>query len=447
MIRIKRGLNIPIQGQPEQVISAEPWIDSVALIGPDYVGMKPTMEVKEGDSVKLGQLLFTDKKNPGVRYTAPGCGKVRAINRGQKRAFLSVVIGLEGDEAENFTQFSDSEIPGLSREKVFENLVTTGLWTALRARPYSHVPAIDSQPSSLFITAIDTEPLALDPEVVLKDRQEDFVRGIKILAKLAPKTFVVKKESGDFKKKAELNDVKFVSFEGPHPAGLPGTHIHFLDPVGPKKTVWHIGYQDVIAIGEVFRTGKYPTQRVVSVAGPQVERPTLLKTRVGANLDALLKGLVKPGQNRVISGSPLSGRKAEQAMNFLGRYHRQVSVLKEGTDREFLGWQGPGFDKFSSKRVFLSSLIPGKKFPMTTNLHGSKRAMVPIGMYEKVMPLDILPTFLLRSLAVNDAEQAKALGILELDEEDLGLCTFVCPGKTDYGPILRSNLTKIEKEG
>jgi len=238
-----------------------------------------------------------------------------------------------------------------------------------------------------------------------------------------------------------------VEFAGPHPAGLPGTHIHFVDPVGSGKTVWYINYQDVIAVGKLFSTNRLSVERVIALAGPQVERPRLVRTRLGAQLSELTASQLKPGENRIISGSILSGRAAAGPFDFLGRYHLQVAVLAEGREREFLGWQKPGIDKFSVKNVFASKLFPGKLFNFTTSIEGSDRALVPISSYEKVMPLDVVPVFLLRSLITGDTDQAQLLGALELDEEDLGLCSFVCPGKHEFGPLLRKNLEQIELEG
>ena len=250
---------------------------------------------------------------------------------------------------------------------------------------------------------------------------------------------------------ASLDFIEPEEFAGPHPAGLPGTHIHFLDPVSMDKTVWHINYQDVIAIGKLFDTGRLFVERIISLAGPVVNEPRLLRTRLGASVDDLVNEQLCEVDRRVISGSVLSGRKAAGVFGYLGRYHNQVSAVAEGHEREFMGWQMPGFNKFSVKNTFASSIYslinPNKRFNMTTNTGGSKRAMVPIGSYEKVMPLDILPTFLLRALLTSDTDQAQALGCLELNEDDLALCTFVCPGKMEYGPLLRQCLDTIEREG
>ncbi len=449
MIKIKKGLDLPVAGEPEQKIHDGPAARTVAILGGDYVGMKPTMAVREGDRVRKGQLLFTDKKTEGVNYTAPAGGTISAINRGDKRVLLSIVIEVDGDEAESFDRYEVSQFSGLTREQVQTNLVNSGLWTALRTRPFSKVPAPDTEPSSIFVTAMDSNPLAADPQTIIAEQSDDFVNGLELLAKLTAGPVYVCKAPGADIPAGAVSSVQVEEFDGPHPAGLVGTHIHFLDPVSEEKTVWHIGYQDVIAIARLFATGELYTDRVVSLAGPRVTQPRLLRTRIGASLDELTAGeMEQSGQeNRVISGSISSGNTARGPLAYLGRYHQQVSVIQENTHRDFLGYMSPGMNKHSVMNVFVSKLMKNKKFAMNTTTNGSPRAIVPIGAYEQVMPLDVLPTQLLRSLVVGDIEVAQALGCLELDEEDLALCTYVCPGKYEYGPILRDNLTIIEKEG
>jgi len=448
MIRIKRGLDLPIAGDPEQTIEAGRQVSRVAVIADDYVGMKPTMQVAEGDFVRCGQLLFTDKKIPAIRFTAPASGTVSEINRGSKRIFQSLVIDVQGDDCESFASCSEPQLARLDASVVRDNLVQSGLWTALRARPFSRVPDPQSVPHALFVTAMDTHPLAPRPDVVLADLADEFRAGLQVLRHLTDgKLFLCKAPQTEIPGEA-LDFVTVVEFAGPHPAGLPGTHIHFLSPVSERRTVWHIGYQDVAAVGKLFFTGRLPIERVVSLAGPSVKRPRLLRTRIGAHVGQLVDGELGDGFHRVISGSVLSGRTACGAFGYLGRYHAQISALAEGGEREFLGWQSPGFDKFSVKRVFASAIFGrGRKFAFTTSLEGSPRAMVPVGSYERVMPLDIVPTFLLRALITGDTEQARLLGCLELDEEDLALCVYVCPSKYEYGPLLRKSLTEIEREG
>ncbi|RDE91099.1 Na(+)-translocating NADH-quinone reductase subunit A [Aggregatibacter aphrophilus] len=446
MITIKKGLDLPIAGKPEQVIRDGNTVTEVALLGEEYVGMRPSMKVREGDVVKKGQVLFEDKKNPGVVFTAPASGTITAIHRGEKRVLQSVVIRIEGDESISFTKYATNELSSLTSEQVRKNLQESGLWTAFRTRPFSKIPAVDGVPSSIFVNAMDTNPLAADPAVIISEYEKDFVNGLTVLSRLHEGNIHLCKAPENKIPASHASNVVINEFSGPHPAGLSGTHIHFIDPVGIGKTVWYVNYQDVIAIGRLFTTGELYTERVVSLAGPQVKEPRLVRTVIGANLSQLTKDEISAGENRVISGSVLCGNTAKGAHDYLGRYALQVSVIAEGNEKELLGWITPQPNKYSITRTVLGHFSK-KLFNFTTAENGGERAMVPIGSYERVMPLDILPTLLLRDLIVGDTDGAQALGCLELDEEDLALCSFVCPGKYEYGSILRHVLDKIEKEG
>jgi Na+-transporting NADH:ubiquinone oxidoreductase subunit A len=445
MIRIKRGLDIPIQGAPRQAIEDAPAVRAVALVGFDYVGMKPTMAVREGERVKLGQLLFADKKTTGVCFTAPASGVVAAINRGARRVLQSVVIDVDGDDAEVFQTCTTQALPEAAA--IREQLVRSGQWPALRCRPFGKVPAPHSEAAAIFVTAMDTHPLAPDPVLIIAEQAQAFSLGQDLLARLTAGKLYLCTAAGAQVPRGNATNIEIAQFDGPHPAGLAGTHVHFLVGVNAHKTVWTVGYQDVIAIGRLFLDGRVYTERVVALGGPQVENPRLLRTRLGADVQALCAGQLKHGDNRIISGSVLGGRRVQSGTAYLGRYHNQVSVLLEGRQREFMGWLSPGFKKHSTLGIYITSFLGTKPLPMTTSTNGSERAMVPVGSYEAVMPLDILPTQLLRALVVGDTEMAQALGCLELDEEDLALCSYVCPGKYEYGPILRDNLTRIEKDG
>jgi len=447
---LKRGLDIPLAGVPENRIVDGPALTQVGLIADDYVGMKPTMHVTEGDRVKFGQLLFEDKKTKGVNYTSPAAGKVLAVNRGAKRKFESIVIEVDGEDAQTFESYENTNLHSLDRDKTKANLLAAGVWPALRTRPYSRVPSPESSPKSIFVTAIDTNPLAPDPALVLNepDYERYFSQGLQVLTTLSDGDVFLCKAPGAEIPGDQLGGVEVAEFGGPHPAGLPGTHIHFLDPVNENKTVWYIGYQDVVAIGKLFVTGQLMNDRVISVAGPGIMRPEIIRTQVGAAVKDLTNDKLAIDNVRIISGSVLSGRKIVAPVDFLGRYHNQISVIEHSEKRDFLGWAMPGRDRFSVSKAFLSGFIkPEGRLPFTTSSQGSKRAIVPIGMFESVMPLDIVATPLLKSLVVQDTETAQMLGCLELDEEDLALCTFVCPGKNEYGPLLRQCLTHIEKEG
>lgn len=447
MIKIKKGLNLPIKGKPEQTISLSKDPSTVALLGPDYVGMKPTMEVRVADKVKLGQVLFTDKKNPAIKFTSPGAGEIISIRRGEKRALLSVIIKLFGNDEVSFNSYSDQQIKEVTREQVVEQLLNSGLWISFRTRPFSKIPDPATEPHSIFITVTETNPLAPSVEKILEGQERDFANGTRLISLLTKGKIFICKPPGIEVPLIDKPNIVVEEFAGPHPSGNVGTHIHFLDPVSRNKTVWHIGLQDVIAIGKLFETGKIHTERIISLAGPSVKKPRLLKTRIGASLDEILENELKDVENRVISGSVLSGFEATDSLGFLGRFHQQVSVIPENRKRQFLGWLNPGFNQFSTKNILLSSLIPGKEFNLNTSVYGEERAIIPNGGFEKVMPMDIESLFLLRALAVNDLEDAEALGCLELDEEDLSLCAFVCPSKLEFGPMLRRNLNMIEKEG
>lgn len=444
---IKKGLNIPLNGKPEQKISGEKYSTTYALLGSDYIGMKPTMIVNEGDVVKTGQLLFTDKKMPEVGYTSPVNGKIVRINRGEKRVFVSIEIQETGKDEITFQSFSENELMNLGYDSTKNLLLESGLWTSLRTRPFSKVADPNHKPHSVFVTAIDTNPLAPSMEKILEGKEKAFLNGLKVLTNLTDGKVFLCKSKDEKIPTLDSDKVSVEEFSGPHPAGLVGTHIHFLDPVSRHRHVWHIGLQDVISIGILFTTGKLNLERVISLAGPQVKNPKLIKTKVGVSLSEIVKDELKEGENRVISGSVLSGFKAEGNISYLGRYHQQVSVLKEGRERKFLGWISIGGEIYSAKNVVLSKLMPNRLLNLTTDKNGGHRAIVPNGSFEQVMPLDFEITSFLRTIAIKDVEEAEKLGVFELDEEDLALCTFVCPSKNEYGPMLRENLSLIEKEG
>ena len=450
MIRIKKGLDIPIHGSPAEVIVDSKKSRSVAILGDDYIGMKPTMLVEEGDTVKIGQPLFEDKKNPGVIVTSPAGGKVEAINRGERRVLQSIVIEIfQAEDSIQFDNFSVDTLTNCSPDAVRDQLTESGMWTSFRTRPYSKVPTIKSLPANIFISAIDTQPLSPNPETIINLSKEDFDFGLLVLKKLVDCPIHISVCENSLLEIQEDEQLKTHTFSGPHPAGLVGTHMHFISPASLTNVNWTIGYQDIIAIGKLFKTGQICNQRIISLAGPQVNSPSYVKTRVGACTDEITAGELTQRENRIISGSVISGREAIGPYAYLGRYHNQISVVAEpnSKDREFMNWLTPGPRKFSKMPLFLSSLFPKKVFKFKALMNGSDRPIVPIGSYEEVLPLNILPVMLLRNIVLLDTEKLQALGGLELDEEDLSLCSFVCPGKYDFGSLLRAGLTKIEVEG
>jgi len=455
---ITKGLDLPITGQPEQTVSSVSSVTQVAVLGHDYPTMKPRMHTKVGDHVKRGQLLFEDRKSEGVHFTAPAAGEVVAIHRGAKRLFRSLVIKLSESESAGefaledqcqFESFSAKAPEEMSGDEVRGLLSESGLWTAIRVRPHGRVPSIKAACHAVFVTAIDTNPLAPSIQSIIDGKVEFLKAGLTVLKTLTEGSIFLCVDSSWNSADCDVEGIKVETFNGPHPAGLPGTHIHMLAPVSRDRHAFHLGVQDVIAIGELVTTGVLNTSRVVSLAGPVVKTPRLLRTRLGASLAELTEGELAEGlEPRIISGSVLYGHNSgDGECDYLNRYDQQISCIAEDRERVFLGWMSLGFKQFSTIRAFASKWLPKKNWAFTTNTNGSHRAMVPIGMYERLMPLDVMPTFLLRALLMKDLENAEKLGCLELHEEDLGLCSFVSPGKEDYGSALRGVLTDIWQEG
>ncbi len=442
---LKKGLNIPVSGVPKQVVEDTKIPKSVAVLGTDYNGLKPKMLINVGDKVKRGTPLFCHKDNPEAFFVSPCKGFVKEINRGEKRALLSVVIDIEDLEDKGIEIKKLHTKEKSNKEFTKKCLFSSGLWTSFLTRPYSKIPDSQSEPSSIFITAMDTEPLSPDADIIIMNDLKAFEEGVKRISLLTNgNIFICKKENSEI----SVNGFDTYEFSGPHPAGLSGTHMHFLDPPNANKTVWSVNYQDVIAIGNLFLKGYIDINRTISISGPLSYNPRLVKTIVGACLDDILEGEYNKTEDcRIISGSILSGFHANGDMAYLGKYSRQITIIKEDKEKHFFGWIKPQPNKYSVMPVLLSAFSFFKLFNLTSNLNGGRRAMVPTGVFESLMPQDFLPTQLLRSLLVMDTDVAQSLGALELDEEDIALCTFACPAKYEYGTALRDSLTKIEKEG
>jgi len=449
-IRIRKGIDIPVQGEPEQVVYPGQPVRHVALCGVDYVGLRPRMLVDVGDAVGLGQPLWQDKRDPAVCYPSPGRGVVTAVNRGARRVLESVVVSLQDTGAPDvrFGALTPRQINKLDRAQVAERLLDSGLWTAFRTRPFSRVPLSGSQPRAVFVSAIDTRPLAAEPAAIVARDTEHFALGLTVLTRLTDGTVWLCTGPDWAIALPGIDRVQHVAFRGPHPAGLPGTHMHFLEPVGPERTNWHIDCRDVIALGRLFHHGVIETERVISLSGPALNEPRLVTTRLGAALvDVLRDEVTGPESCRAVSGSVLDGRIASGNLAYLGRYHNQVSVMPEGGRSSLFGWAGLFPRRYTGAPTFARRAGLSKRHAFSTAQHGRYSGMLPMRAFDRVMPLDILPSPLLRALLVRDTERARALGCLELDEEDLALCSFVCPAKQDYGAALRLNLEQIEREG
>ena len=447
-ITISKGLDIPISGEVTNLEITKYVTKKVAVLGKDYHDLKPTMLVKVGDQVIKGQKLLEDKKIPGLFLVAPISGEVIEINRGERRAFESLVIETNNSDdeevfIENLSSFN------ANKENVRDILIESGLWTNLKKRPFSKVPNIDENVDEIFISCLDTSPLSADPEIFIEQNPDDFSKGIEILSLITSKYVHISSKIGS-NLFVESEKVRIYELNSLHPAGNVGTQIHYISPLGRNKSVWTINYQHVCHIGHMFNFGRLSFKKLVSVAGPQVKIPFLLETISGVDLIEILKDKLIEGTNRIISGSVLSGRTAAKNESFLGHFHNQISVLREveETDRELFNWFRPDLKKHSFLPVFFTKIFE-KINPLnfTTSMNGADRAIVPIGVYEDVLPFNIMATQLLKSIVLRDTEEAQDLGILELDEEDLSLATYVCPSKYDYGSILRENLKLIEDEG
>jgi len=453
-ISAKKGLDIPIAGTPGTEIKDGRLVRSIAVLGRDYIGLKPRMQVQQGDRVTLGQSLFVDKRDSNVKFTAPGSGTVSAVHRGGRRVLLSVVIDLDSDEKDDggFEKLANADVAVLPLQEIKQALFDSGFWTAFRTRPYSKIPQSDSSPRSIFVTATDTQPLAADPSVVVKEQSDAFANGLRIIGRLTEGSVYVCTDANWNGPIGDGEQFEHVEFTGPHPAGLPGTHIHHLDPVSTERVVWQIGYQDVIAIGKLFAEGKIFIERVVALGGAGFESPRLVRTRLGASIDELTAGELqsaglKGDAPRLISGSILSGRTGTGAEAYLGRYHLQVCAIPQGGDRRLFGWLGILSKVFSIAGLFKRRTRHSKLLPFSTSSNGRAAAMIPVDAFEHLIPLDVTPVPLLLALLIKDTDQAQALGCLELAPEDLALCSFVCPGKNDYGAVLQVNLEQIEREG
>ena len=434
MILIKKGLNLPISGHPDPVVSDTPTIHKAAILSNDFIGMKPTMLVKEGEKVKLGQKIIEDKKNPGVFFTSPCGGEVSSINRGDKRKFLSIEFDIDAEEES--VLFDTNQDPKTL-------LIESGLFNAFRTRPFNRTPKVEDKPDRVFINACDTNPLAVSPKDIIQLNEADFNSGVAFISSLFD--FDIDLAFEDDHRVYTVKKGNSTQFKGPHPAGLASTHINAIYPVNLHRKVWTINYQEVISIGYLVNNGKLRTHKNISLAGESVFNPSIVSARIGSNIDQLCAGKVNSNA-RVISGSVLFGHDAIDAMSYLGFYDNQVTALPNHTDDVFLNWVMPGKNIHSKLNVFLSAFKKPAKFNFNTGINGGNRAIVPVGSYEEIIPHDILMTQLLKALVVGDVEVAAELGMFELTAEDLALATYVCPSKYDYCSILMDNLNKVYEE-
>lgn len=434
MILIKKGLNLPINGSPQSNVSDTPSVRKAALLGNDFIGMKPTMLSRVGDKVKVGQKIIEDKKNPGIFFTSPCSGTISDINRGDKRKFLSVEIDI--DSKEEFIEFDTNNSP-------INLLIESGLFNSFRTRPFNRTPRVDDVPNCIFINACDTNPLSVSPSIIIEKNKKDFDRGVQFISSIfpVPTHLTYQDDIIDY----NYDSVESHKFNGPHPAGLVSTHINTIYPVSIDRRVWTIGYQEVISIGFLLNNKKLRTHKYIALGGESVFNPSIVSARIGGDLTEITAGKIE-GDSRIISGSVLFGHDAKDVMSYLGFYDNQVSVIPNTPNDIFMNWIMPGKTLHSKLNVFISSFIKPEKFTFNTSINGGNRAIVPVGSYEEIIPMNILVTQLLKALVVSDIEVATDLGMLELTAEDLALATYVCPSKYDYCSILMDNLNKVYEE-
>lgn len=447
--KITKGHDIRILGRAEKAIVDGGAAKRVALQPIEFQGIRPRLNVDVGQKVKLGTELFHDKAHPEIRFVAPGGGTIVAVSRGARRVLTEIILELDGDEeAEELQSFEVGAIAQCTREQIVEALLLGGVWPLLKQRPFGRVPIPTDAPKSIFVQGMDTAPLALDPNVVLEGEDEAFQAGLDGLSRLTDGAVHLCVEDGAELASALANarGVETHRFSGKHPAGNPGTHIHFIDPVQSGETVWHLKAVEVLDMGRLLLTGRHPTERVVALVGGCVDEPQYVRTRVGVSMRDLTEGRVTRENIRYISGTVLNGASVGKG-GFVRFADRTVHLLQEGGPRHFLSWASLGADKYTASRAFPSGVVPRGDQDFDTRLHGGPRAIVDIGQYDAVMPLNVMPVPLIKSLIAGDLEEAEKLGMLELVEEDLALCTFVCPSVIDFGEILRKGLDLYEKEG
>lgn len=443
---LRKGRDINLKGKAAKEFVKLPLPKQIAIQPTDFRGLKPRLLVKIGDVVKVGTPLIVDKKHPEIKFVSSASGKVCAINRGEKRLLLEVVIETDGkQDAEKFETVGEQKLKTLTKKKVTELMLNSGLWPIIRQRPFSKVANPEDNPKSIFVRALNTDPLGSDVDFILQGKEKDFQLGVEALTHLTEgKVFVCTKKDTQIKFSATTKNIETHQFSGPHPTGNVSTHIHLLDPINKGDIVWYVEAQDVVRLGRFFTNGEYPAERVVAITGDIVKNRVYAQTIIGTPVSALLQGTALQN-TRCISGSILSGKNVGKN-GFLGFYDAQVTVIPEGGRREFLGWLVPGFGKYTFSHTYASAFLPEKEVSLDTDENGGHRAIVLNHLYDEYVSLDIVTYFLLKAIIAGDIEEAEKLGILECDEEDFSLCTFACPSKVDVGAIIRKGLDLIEKE-
>ena len=440
IIKLCKGLDIRLQGEAAKTIVNAPKSSEYAVSPLDFEGVTPKMLVKVGDKVEAGSPLFFDKKRPEILFTSPVSGEVAAVNRGEKRKILSVVVAADAETT--YKSFASLDLVKASREQIIELLLESGLWTMFVQRPYGVVANPSDKPKAIFVSAFDTAPLAPDYYFALDAKQGALAKGFEVLRRLTDGKVHL---GVDAKKGGFTTEPNQHWFEGKHPAGNVGVQIHHIDPINKGDKVWTLNIQDVAIIGRFFLTGKVDMERVIAVAGSCVAEPKYYRVVAGASIESILGGKLSNEHARIISGNVLTGRNVGKE-GFLGVNANQITAIPEGDEYELLGWAMPRFKKFSVSRAYFSWLMPWKKYNLDTNLNGGERAFVMNDLYEKYLPMDIYPVHLIKACLAGDLDKMENLGIYEVVEEDLALCEFVCPSKIEIQQILRNGINTMMKE-
>ena len=444
LIKLRKGLDINLKGKAaaEVVSVKEPGF--YALCPDDFTGVTPKVVVKEQEYVMAGGPLFIDKNHPEVKFVSPVSGVVTSVERGARRKVLSITV--EAAAEQDLEDFGKKNVAQLDSAAVKEALLNAGMFAFIRQRPYDVVADPTVAPKAIFVSAFDTNPLAPDFEIALKGEEANFQTGLDALAKMA-KTYL---SISAAQKAAALTNAKNVEvnvFDGPHPAGNVGVQINHLAPVNKGETVWTIDPQAVIFIGRLFNTGYVDLTRTVAVTGSEVKKPAYCKLKVGALLTHVFAGNVTTGRElRYISGNALTGKKISPN-GFLGAFHSQLTVIPEGNDiHEMLGWIMPRVNEFSTSRSYFSWLQGKKEYTLDARVKGGERHMIMSNEYDRVLPMDILPEYLIKAIIAGDIDRMEQLGIYEVAPEDFALCEFVCSSKMELQRIVRDGLDMLRRE-
>lgn len=443
-IKIKKGLNIRLKGEAEKTLSNAPRSRTFAIRPSDFHLITPKMIVKEGAKLQAGDTIFYSKDNEPIKFVSPVSGTLTAIERGPKRVITRLLI--EGDQQDTFKDFGKLDPGASSAEVIRELLLSAGCWPFIKQRPYDVVARPDSQPKAIFVSGYSTAPLAADLDFTLKGKENELQAALTALSKLTEGVVHVCVGSND-SPLAGMKDVTLHHIKGPHPAGNVGTQIAKIDPVNKGEIVWTVAAQDLVIIGELLLTGKFNAERVIALAGSSVKSPKYYRTRIGSEVSTFVYDSGLEEENvRVISGDVLTGT-AISPKGHLGFYNNTVTIIPEGDDYEFFGWNKPVFNKISPSRALTFSwMFPKKKFELNTNTNGEHRAFVVTGNYEEVFPLDIYPLQILKACMVQDLDQMEALGMYEVAPEDFSLTEFICVSKQPHQEIIRKGLDLMYKE-